>query len=145
MKYMECIHFERSRCGVPKRVYAPYFITPGLDKIDLGPWALTLCLFRGRFWSWHQKMLVETQVSQAYTSTKSKLFITRAFQRKRLSSNSGLVSFSFGRKSQPSPYHACATFWLSRMCDVLTNEHTAWSNGGRREAFAEKNQHRDCV
>ena len=24
IKYMECIHFERLRSGVPKRVYAPY-------------------------------------------------------------------------------------------------------------------------
>ena len=27
----------------------------------------------------------------------------------------------------------------------LTNEHMAWCNGGRREAFAVQNQHRHCV
>ena len=24
MKYVECIHSQRSKCGVPKRVYAPH-------------------------------------------------------------------------------------------------------------------------
>ena len=54
VKYMEtikCIYFERSRCGVPKRDYAPYEIhtysviderkidriTPSREKIHLGP------------------------------------------------------------------------------------------------------------
>ena len=49
MKYMECIYFERSRCGVSKRVYAPYLpcdtpderkidhVTPSREKIHLGP------------------------------------------------------------------------------------------------------------
>ena len=39
-------------------------------------------------------------------------------QRKRPSWNSGFVFFSFGRKSQSSPHHACVTFWLWRMRDV---------------------------
>ena len=38
--------------------------------------------------------------------------ITRAFQRKRSSCNSGVVFFlfSFGRKSQSSPHHVCEAF-----------------------------------
>ena len=48
MKYMECIYFERSRCGVLKRVNMLLtnlviderkidHITPGREKIHLGP------------------------------------------------------------------------------------------------------------
>ena len=52
---------------------------------------------------------------------------------------------SFGRKSQSSPHHACATFPVWRMRDFLTNELTGWCNVGRGEAFAAQNQHRHCV
>ena len=60
MKYMECIYFERSRCGVLKRVNMLLtnlviderkidHITPGREKIHLGPkrlpWQGTLSFF----------------------------------------------------------------------------------------------------
>ena len=59
-------------------------------------------------------------------------FITRAFQGRRPSWNSGLILFPFGRKSQLSPHHACVIVWVWRMREVLTYEHTEWCNGGRR-------------
>ena len=83
MKYMKCIHFEHSRCGVPKRVYVSYLpyderkidrTTPDRDQINLGPKPLPL-LRPFSVMTSSQKLLVQTQASQAHVSTKSKLFI----------------------------------------------------------------------
>ena len=71
------------------------------------------------------------------SSTLAPLIITQALQRKRPSWNSGFLFHfrSVANRSQVPITHA----WR------LTNEHMAWCNGGRREAFAVQNQHRHCV
>ena len=61
IKYMECIHLERLRCGVSKHVYAPYSvidernihrITSDLEKIHLvskPPRQCTLSFLENRY------------------------------------------------------------------------------------------------
>ena len=55
METMECIYFKRSRCGVPKRDYAPYpviderkidRITPSREKFTLDP-SLSAAVYYG--------------------------------------------------------------------------------------------------
>ena len=82
------------------------------------------------------------------TVSKISLLITRAFQRETPKLKLWLrfmISSSFGRKSESSPHHACAIFWLGRMDNVLSKKHMAGCNGGRQEAFGVQNQHRHCV
>ena len=73
------------------------------------------------------------------------IFFTRAFRGKRQSWNSGLIFFSFGRKSQSSPHHACVTSWVWRMRDVLTNEQMSTQDRTKRSFRGAKSAQTLCV
>ena len=85
-------------------------------------------------WGKKESFCMQLQILKVivFQSRYALYFITRAFQGRRPSWNSGLILFPFGRKSQLSPHHACVIVWVWRMREVLTYEHTEWCNGGRR-------------
>ena len=69
---------------------------------------------------------------QARTTKYTPRFLFGLSKGKARAEISAWFFFPFCRKSQSSPHHACLIFWVWRMCDVLTSEHTGWCNSGRR-------------
>ena len=90
--------------------------------------------------SWSRESIAWRPVSCEMTCyhIPDKITLYSGFQRKRPGWNSSFFFF-FVRSQIAVKSSLRAAFGLRRMRDVLTNEHMAWCNGGRREAFAVQN------